>query len=244
MWERNLESLWSWPGKKKSRQFILMKIHIKHTVNNKHMSSLWSRSSGKWRLIAFRVVSIWARCTKLGNSIFVQETKKSCLSIKMWQWAISERGTLFFFLFPHPWNDDMKWRCPMRQRALQAVSDHLFLAPDVTAASLRRALLRHTAETAQVDESIRVVCLSSVLEDNEHILNSSCSYRSVLSEETNGQSWCDILTGLFKSLKWSLVPELSVYQPNLLLTKTNNDIRSFSWPQSGVLPINAYRYII
>lgn len=70
----------------------------------------------------------------------------------------------------------------MRQTVLQAASDHLFLAPDVTAASLRRALLRHTAETAQVDEGIHVVCFSSVLEDHEHILNSSCSHMSVLSE--------------------------------------------------------------
>lgn len=89
------------------------------------MSSLWSRSSGKWRLIAFRVVSIWARCTKLGNSIFVQETKKICLSIKRWQWAILERGAFFS---PYPanmkWNENVQW-----DRVLQAASDHLFLAP-------------------------------------------------------------------------------------------------------------------
>lgn len=36
----------------------------------------------------------------------------------------------------------------------ESIADHLFLAPDVTVASLRSALLRHTAETAEVDEGM------------------------------------------------------------------------------------------
>lgn len=153
------------------------------------------------------------------------------------------KGHFVFFSFsPILWTwNEMKWKCPMRQTVFQAVSDHLFLAPDVTAASLRSALLHHTAETAQVDESIHVVCFSSVLEDHEYILNSGCSYRSVLLE---GNWWPTI----DYSNHWNDHSYLSSRSTSLTFCSpredANNDIRTFSWPQPSVLHINAYGYII
>lgn len=160
---------------------FLMKIHIKRRINNKHMSSLWSRSFGKWKLIDFRVVSLWARCNELGNSSFVHESKKICL------WGVCNgiiKGSMrthqskgnnepgqkegHFSFFP----SEMKMSNKSESSACWPQTDfHLSLM--WLTASLRSPVYRHVpARHSQVEESIRVVCLVQVFKVSKSLKSS------------------------------------------------------------------------
>lgn len=132
-WFRKLVLL-TW--KKKCRQSILMKFHIKCTVNNKHMSSLRSCSFGKRRLIAFRIVSLWARCNELGNPHFVHEENLP-VNQKVLMSQV-RKGDIFFLFSPfhEPWNE-MK-----TSNKTDSIADHLLLILDVSRCIIK---MRHAA---------------------------------------------------------------------------------------------------